>query len=107
MLHHGCAYAIVLLWLCSLSLTSLARNVTLDDQNGDPETGRLVVYQPEDLWTQGESCTQCTIQPDKSQVYDNTWHDSTFHTSNTEVFTLSMIFPSECVDLCSIEHCLT
>lgn len=91
-------YVLVSYWLCCLSVPIHGRNVTIDDQNGDPETGRLVVYEPENLWTQGASCTACTIQPDKSQAFDNTWHDSTSPTLNTEVFSLSMLFPGEWLD---------
>lgn len=36
-------FALFVLCLMPLQLTVFARDVTVDDRNGDPETGRLVV----------------------------------------------------------------
>ncbi|KAJ7742725.1 hypothetical protein DFH07DRAFT_39563 [Mycena maculata] len=52
-------------------------NRTIDDTNGDPITGFTPVYAPEAQWNVGQNCSGCLVQPDPSQVFDRTWHDTT------------------------------
>ncbi|EIW63910.1 uncharacterized protein TRAVEDRAFT_103850, partial [Trametes versicolor FP-101664 SS1] len=62
-------------------------NRTIDDQNGDSVSGAKPTYgpsiDPASNWTQGANCTSCHLLPNKvidvSQVFDGTWHDSTYH----------------------------
>ena len=65
-------------------------NVTIDDQFGDQNSGRLPVYggDPEDGWTEngGEA------QPDKSQAHDGTWHDATYHPVDSAVKSITIDF---------------
>ena len=60
-------------------------NITVDDQLGDPITGLVPQYFPNDVtvWHAGsptENCTKCHLNPgtmDLSKIYGKTWHDST------------------------------
>lgn len=52
-------------------------NVTIDDNFGDPRTGTQIIYLPPGTWNNGTKCSGCT-HPDPSQLYNGTWHDSTF-----------------------------
>ncbi|KAJ7204702.1 hypothetical protein GGX14DRAFT_368421 [Mycena pura] len=53
-------------------------NRTIDDTNGDPITGFIPKYSSG--WhsdpLQG-LCSPCPVQPDESQVFQKTWHDTT------------------------------
>ena len=60
-------------------------NVTIDDHFGDSLTGFIPAYLPNDgSWHVGspsEVCSDCHITPstlDVSQIYDHTWHDTTY-----------------------------
>ncbi|KAI0719137.1 hypothetical protein C8T65DRAFT_523365, partial [Cerioporus squamosus] len=53
-------------------------NVTIDDTLGDPNTRAQIVYDPPGVWKVGQNCTDCTAQPDPSQLTNATWHDGTF-----------------------------
>jgi hypothetical protein len=54
-------------------------NVTIDDKFGDPQTGTQIVYLPPGTWNNGtNSCSGCITHLDPSQLYNGTWHDSTF-----------------------------
>ncbi|KAM5539193.1 hypothetical protein V8D89_007066 [Ganoderma adspersum] len=58
-------------------------NITVDDQLGDPITGLVPQYFPDDKWLAGsptENCTACHLNPgtlDLNQIHGKTWHDST------------------------------
>ncbi|KAI0354222.1 hypothetical protein OH77DRAFT_1521854 [Trametes cingulata] len=62
---------------CSASLV----NRTIDDQKGDSIAGAVPLYAPPDTWCIGQTCPACTVRPpaiDPSQIFEGTWHDSTF-----------------------------
>lgn len=60
-------------------------NITVDDQLGDPITGLVPQYFPDDVtvWHAGsptENCTKCHLNPgtmDLNKIHGETWHDST------------------------------
>ncbi|KAM5539198.1 hypothetical protein V8D89_007071 [Ganoderma adspersum] len=58
-------------------------NITVDDQLGDPTTGLVPQYFPDDVWNAGsptENCTRCHLNPqtlDLNQIHNKTWHDAT------------------------------
>ncbi|KAI0942227.1 hypothetical protein AcW1_002910 [Taiwanofungus camphoratus] len=56
-------------------LCAAARNVTIDDANGDEITGQPPIYI---AGTQGANCTVCALRPNSSEAFDHTWHDSTY-----------------------------
>ncbi|KAI0651454.1 hypothetical protein C8Q79DRAFT_899452 [Trametes meyenii] len=59
-------------------------NVTIDDTFGDESNGNKISYQPESAWNVGQDCPACTAKPDVSQVFNGSWHDTTFNgSSNT------------------------
>lgn len=84
----------------SLLLCLLLRNVpvfaaptnfTIDDTIGDSHTGFIPTYSPSDKWALGQQCTGCNIHSgttsdtiDVQQVFDGTWHDSTYHPGDPE-----------------------
>ncbi|KAJ7108614.1 hypothetical protein C8R44DRAFT_636053 [Mycena epipterygia] len=60
------------------SCLATVSNRTIDDTKGDPVTGFIPVYAPENQWNlQGSNCTGCLVQPDIGQLFDYTWHDTT------------------------------
>lgn len=67
-------------------------NRTIDDSNGDPFTGAMPDYEPVGLWAAGQGCPGCLAQPDKSKVYQGTWHDTTHHGNDTVPKTVSFNF---------------
>ncbi|KAJ7863235.1 hypothetical protein B0H13DRAFT_1638262 [Mycena leptocephala] len=56
---------------------SALSNRTIDDFNGDAVTGVIPVYDPPNGWNARNNCTSCFVQPQSSQAFDNTWHDTT------------------------------
>ena len=68
-----------LILLSQACVTSAAlTNVTVDDTLGDLVTGLQVSYAPSGGWSPGQNCTDCTAQPNASQMLFNTWHDSSY-----------------------------
>ncbi|KAL5478441.1 hypothetical protein ACEPAI_2625 [Sanghuangporus weigelae] len=72
--------AILTLSLFSITLVfARSYNVTIDDQMGDPTTGRSISYSPADVWNDGQTCERCTARPSPaSNAYMGTWKDATF-----------------------------
>lgn len=66
----------------------IPQNVTVDDFYGDPMTGEQFTYIGE--WHVGQNCTVCFAHPDRNQMYNGTWHDST--TDVTTTITASITF---------------
>ena len=51
--------------------------MTVDDAAFDTSVGPF--YLPSsDWWKQGSECSGCGAQPDSSQTFNHTWHDTTF-----------------------------
>ncbi|KAI0713165.1 hypothetical protein C8T65DRAFT_161884 [Cerioporus squamosus] len=62
-----------------------AVNVTVDDEHGDQNTGRVPRYLPNGAWAQGAQCGSCALNSayiDPGRVMDASWHDSTYHPGN-------------------------
>lgn len=85
------AAALVLAALVGRGLAVLV-NRTIDDQLGDPITGIRPTYSPPGNWTQGATCSVCYAQPDRSMVFDGTWHDSTYFVESQIPRTITMTF---------------
>lgn len=69
--------------LLSVALVrGLATNRTVDDEQGDSESGILPSYLPSaNVWSQGALCHGCGVNLDNidlEQVHDGTWHDGTY-----------------------------
>ena len=56
----------------------------IDDTYGDLVTGALPSYSSDgvDCWNKGPGCAACTLQPQASQAYNGTWHDTTSNVCN-------------------------
>ncbi|KAI0713164.1 hypothetical protein C8T65DRAFT_161851 [Cerioporus squamosus] len=72
---------------CLLAFTLLASissaaqvNVTIDDEDGDASTGWKPQYFPSSAWSQGSTCSFCSItqHADPFKAFDETWHDTTY-----------------------------
>ena len=85
------AVALVLAAVVGHGLAVLV-NRTIDDQLGDPIGGIMPTYFPPGNWTQGATCSQCYAQPDRSKVFDGTWHDSTYFVESQIPRTITMTF---------------
>jgi hypothetical protein len=84
-----CALTGALLALLAESAHAASSNRTIDDNSGDSVTGLKPVFQPADKWNYGPDCG-CFVQPDKSQVLDGSWHDTTAHLGDS--ITMSLTF---------------
>ncbi|CDO70908.1 hypothetical protein BN946_scf184829.g16 [Trametes cinnabarina] len=60
-------------------------NVTFDDTYGDPRTGNVISYAPEEAWTLGQRCTDCMAEPDAAQAHNGTWHDGSANDPSTSL----------------------
>ncbi|KAJ3576889.1 hypothetical protein NP233_g113 [Leucocoprinus birnbaumii] len=58
-------------------VSAVPRNVTIDDQGGDPETGEIPKYQPTDAWA-NQACGGCRVVPDPERLYNRTATAATF-----------------------------
>lgn len=77
-----------MVWLCCLgvllyfTLVSTSTTYrTIDDTYGDSVTQFQVAYT--ENWNRGQDCTGCGVQPDKSQAFYGTWHDTTSNNPNS------------------------
>lgn len=86
------------IWLLALLLVTQAHtilvNTTVDDTFGDQLTGKKIEYYPVGAWDWGDQCSACefhhyaqllglncctgTTDGNRTQVYQHTWHVSTF-----------------------------
>ncbi|KIY53258.1 hypothetical protein FISHEDRAFT_69111 [Fistulina hepatica ATCC 64428] len=53
-------------------------NITLDDSSS------RFTYLPSGGWVVGTNCTGCTAHPDTADLYNGTWHDSTFDVTSED-----------------------
>ena len=74
--------------------SAIPTNFTIDDEFGDERTSLQPVYVPLNLWRQGASCTDCSVRPDASQIYRETWHDTT-HRPGGVPYTITLTFNGE------------
>ncbi|KAH9856875.1 hypothetical protein C2E23DRAFT_857098 [Lenzites betulinus] len=86
--------------ILSFSRAAVAVQVTrtIDDEQGDIITGTKPIYTPADGWSQGATCTGCSIDSsliDASQVLDGTWHSIT---SGTDERTITVTFTGVAVN---------
>lgn len=51
----------------------------IDDTYGDLVTGALPTYSDTDCWN-ASPCSDCSLQPNASQAYNGTWHDTSSNT---------------------------
>ncbi|KIJ35716.1 hypothetical protein M422DRAFT_34518 [Sphaerobolus stellatus SS14] len=60
------------------SVNAVLVNITVDDAGIDPSTGHSFVYSPEGTWNQGNNCSFCSVKPDPTSMFNQTWHDVTY-----------------------------
>lgn len=85
-------YTPILLFLAGCA-QALSVNRTIDDQYGDSVTALMPRYSPPHAWNQGATCEGCHVQLDHSDVYNGTWHDSTYqHKQGAEPSSITMRF---------------
>ena len=79
-------------------------NRTIDDTYGDIVTKVMVEYT--DNWNVEPGCTGCGVQPESSQAYFGTWHDTTTNVPNkTEPHSATLKFNGTCHWLSSSAKC--
>ncbi|KAJ7625524.1 hypothetical protein FB45DRAFT_921658 [Roridomyces roridus] len=81
-----------LFWQCSVAVVT---NRTIDDTYGDPITGFMPFYAPASQWNP-TNCTGCFVQPDPSQLFNGTRHDTT---SNDGTSSLTLQFTGTAIYL--------
>ena len=62
----------------------------IDDTYGDSVTGALPTYSDTDCWS-ASPCSDCTLQPNSSQAYNGTWHDTSSNTCSFMDDTSAMV----------------
>lgn len=70
--------AFVFLLLCCKCVQCALQNISIDDTNGDPMTKLHIQYNPPSFWSFGPSCQDCEAHLNSSDVFNQTWHDTTF-----------------------------
>ncbi|TDL24130.1 hypothetical protein BD410DRAFT_719758 [Rickenella mellea] len=65
-----------------LATLATPRNHTIDDTIGDDITGDVPTYTPSSVWNAGQDCPSCSVQPDQSLAFDQTWHAATYGPSD-------------------------
>jgi len=78
-----CLFTISILFLnVSRLVLSVLTNISIDDASSDPLTGTRITYGlTNDVtggWNVGQACSGCFAQPDASQAFNGTWHDSSY-----------------------------
>lgn len=99
------AFIFFIFTILLLTTASTARNITIDDQQGDEVTGFQVIYYPNDrAWAQGSQCPGCALQPNPSLAMDGTWHDATWHgTESGGPWSFTLLFNGDYSSL--FAHC--
>jgi len=63
-------------------VNAIIENRTIDDTNGDSVTHVVPDYNNGDgsanVWNAQPGCSGCTLKPDASKAFDNTWHDNMY-----------------------------
>ncbi|KAJ2987130.1 hypothetical protein NUW54_g9520 [Trametes sanguinea] len=73
-----------------------AGDITVDDSNS------AISYSPADQWSQGISCSDCTIHPDASEAFDGTWHDTTYNPLQSSPMTITFSFTGTAIQVFNI-----
>ncbi|KAI0751142.1 hypothetical protein C8Q80DRAFT_554988 [Daedaleopsis nitida] len=81
--------AFLALWVLFMAfpVAPLSVNRTIDDETGDCITGAMPVYSPQGSWAQGSTCRTCGVSStfvNTSEVFDGTWHDTTYHPDDAD-----------------------
>ena len=71
-------------------------NRTIDDTYGDSVTGQKVIYQPTIGEWNSNPCADCSIQPDVSQTFDQTWTAATYFDQTHDPINATMSFNGIC-----------
>lgn len=71
---------LILFTAAAQAVTGALLNSTIDDGFPDPRAGVSISYIPPEAWNKGGSCERCTARPSVTELYNGTWHDSTFNT---------------------------
>jgi hypothetical protein len=72
-------FTLFILYFCTLlqSARAVLKNVSIDDQTGDGQTGIIPQYAPQDAWAD-QACRRCAIKPDANQLFEHTATAATF-----------------------------
>lgn len=90
---HGVYFTALLLLLCPSNVVG-AVNRTIDDTQGDSESGSRPVYVPATGFWEDATCRGCAIQPDPAQAFKGTWTAGTYNPTIPEV-SISLSFTGE------------
>ncbi|KAI0090028.1 hypothetical protein BDY19DRAFT_888760 [Irpex rosettiformis] len=83
-------------------------NVTVDDAEIDNGVSRITYSDPT-TWKEGNGCTSCAAHPSTDNVFDKTWHDTSFPTNGTygDLRNASLVFNGSAIYVyCIISHSL-
>ena len=87
-------YALISIYLWPSKVVAAIVNATIDDQLGDSVTHRLVNYYPSQNVWDDQTCgsNKCSIVPDKSQAFDNTYTAGTYEPDKEASIGINMQF---------------
>lgn len=60
-------------------------NITVDDNSVDSVSGSRIIYSQG--WNYGPSCQSCEARPNPAETFMQSWHDTTFASSNPNLTT--------------------
>ncbi|KAJ7464455.1 hypothetical protein FB451DRAFT_439302 [Mycena latifolia] len=66
---------LILLTYAALSMGAIS-TATIDDTEGDSQTGAKPTYSPATSFSANSDCDNCVVHADPAQAFDGTWHDS-------------------------------
>ncbi|PIL31266.1 hypothetical protein GSI_05964 [Ganoderma sinense ZZ0214-1] len=94
---------VLCLFLPIVPVSATLLNITVDDTDGDASGGSTLSFSPHAMWSEGQDCPGCNVHSgntsgtvDVSQVFDGTWHDSTYHPGDLD-HTVSVSFTGTAV----------
>ncbi|OSD00907.1 hypothetical protein PYCCODRAFT_649823 [Trametes coccinea BRFM310] len=87
-------HGIVIIAAAILRVHSL--DIRIDDSNA------TISYSPADQWSQGFTCSGCTIHSDASQAFEGTWHDTTYIPQRSDPMTITFSFIGTAIQVFNI-----
>jgi len=88
-LHRWIPFSLLLIQSAHSTLT----NRTIDDENGDSESGLRPIYAPTaDAWNYGPACPGCYVQPNPDDTFDQSWHDVTVSPTDSSLRNVTLTF---------------
>jgi hypothetical protein len=87
---------VAIITLLAPAFVQAARNVSIDDTFGDPETGALPIFLPELHAWDTAICSYCYILPEKTKIWRETWTAGTYDSARFDEISIEFSFTGAC-----------